>query len=106
MAKQTAKSKAAYRKKLQNRFSMFLVSMVVLILLVVVGIRAYGLTRQKEALLAEQAEYEELIEQERQRAAEIEEYGKYTQTLKYYEEMAKKKLGLVYEDEIIFIQED
>ncbi len=106
MAKQASRKKAAYRKKLQNRFSMFLVSMVVLVLLVVVGIRAYGLTQQKEALLAEQAEYEKLIEQERQRAAEIEEYGKYTQTLKYYEEMAKKKLGLVYEDEIIFIQED
>lgn len=106
MAKKTTRKKAAYRKKLQNRFSMFLVSMVVVVLLVVVGIRAYGLTKQKEALLAEKAEYEELIEEEKQRAAEIEEYGKYTQTLKYYEEMAKKKLGLVYEDEIIFMQED
>lgn len=106
MAKQTTRKRAAYRKKLQNRFSMFLVSMVVVILLVVVGIRAYGLTKQKEELLAEKAEYEELIEKEKQRATEIEEYGKYTQTLKYYEEMAKKKLGLVYEDEIIFMQED
>ena len=106
MAKKTTRKKAAYRKKLQNRFSMFLVSMVVVVLLVVVGIRAYGLTKQNEALLAEKAEYEELIEEEKQRAAEIEEYGKYTQTLKYYEEMAKKKLGLVYEDEIIFMQED
>ena len=106
MARQVPRKKAAYRKKLQNRFSMFLVTMVVLVLLVVVGIRSYGLTQQREALLAEKAEYEELIEDEKQRAAEIEEYGKYTHTLKFYEEMAKKKLGLVYEDEIIFMQED
>ena len=106
MARRTTRKKAAYRKKLQNRFSMFLVSMVVLVLLVVVGIRAYGLTQQKESLLAEKAAYEELIEKEEQKALEIEEYGKYTKTLKFYEEMAKKKLGLVYEDEIIFLQED
>lgn len=106
MARRATRKKAAYRKKLQNRFSMFLVSLVVLVLLVVVGIRAYDLTQQKETLLAEKAAYEELIEKEEQKALEIEEYGKYTKTLKFYEEMAKKKLGLVYEDEIIFLQED
>ena len=106
MARQAKRKKAAYRKKLQNRFSMFLVTMVVLVLLVVVGIRSYGLTQKREELLAQKAENEKLIEDEKQRALEIEEYGKYTQTLKYYEEMAKKKLGLVYDDEIIFMQED
>lgn len=106
MARQATRKKAAYRKKLQNRFSMFLVTLVVLVLLVVVGIRAYGLTEKREELLTKKAENEALIEKEKQEALEIEEYGKYTQTLKFYEEMAKKKLGLVYEDEIIFIQED
>ena len=106
MARQAKRKKAAYRKKLQNRFSMFLVTMVVLVLLMVVGIRSYGLTQKREELLAQKAENEKLIEDEKQRALEIEEYGKYTQTLKYYEEMAKKKLGLVYDDEIIFMQED
>lgn len=106
MARQTARKKAAYRKKLQNRFSMFLVTLVVLVLLVVVGIKAYELTGQRDELLAKKAENEKLIEEEKQKALEIEEYGKYTQTLKYYEEMAKKKLGLVYEDEIIFMPED
>ena len=100
------RKKAAYRKQLQNRFSVFLVSLVVLVLLVVVGIRSYGLTQKRDELLTKKQENAVLIEKEEQRALEIEEYGKYTQTLKYYEEMAKKKLGLVYEDEIIFIQED
>ena len=81
MARQAKRKKAAYRKKLQNRFSMFLVTMVVLVLLVVVGIRSYGLTQKREELLAQKAENEKLIEDEKQRALEIEEYGKYTQTL-------------------------
>ena len=46
------------------------------------------------------------MEAENQRALEIEEYGKYTQTKKYVEEVAKDKLGLVYEDEIIFKSEE
>lgn len=42
------------------------------------------------------------IEAEQARTKEIEEYEKYTQTKKYVEEIAKSKLGLVYEGEIIF----
>ena len=33
---------------------------------------------------------------------EIEEFRKYTETKKYVEEVAKERLGLVYEDEILF----
>ena len=52
------------------------------------------------------AELESQIEAEKDKAEEIEEYGKYVQTKKYAEEVAKEKLGLVYEDEIIFKAED
>ena len=45
------------------------------------------------------------IEKEQARTQEIEEYGKYTQTKKFVEEVAKEKLGLVYENEIIYKQE-
>lgn len=106
MARRNEGKKAAYRKKLQNRTSMTLVTLVIVVLLVVVGIRAYGLSQKRDELQAQWEENERLIEAEKQEALEIEEYGKYTQTLQYYEEVAKKKLGLVYEDEIIFMQED
>lgn len=106
MARRVRKKRPAYRKKLQNTFSMILVSLVVVVLLVVVGIRSYGLQQDIEEKQAQLAEYEELIAKEEAKTLEIEEYGKYTQTLKFYEETAKKKLGLVYEDEIIFMQEN
>lgn len=106
MAKRTTRKKAAYRKRLHNRFSMFLVTMIVLVLVVVVGIGSYGLYQERNALLEQVAENEVVIQKEVQKAEELEQYEKYTQTMQYYEEVAKERLGLVHEDEIIFLQED
>ena len=95
-----ARRKAAYRKRHQNRFSMFLVTLVVLMIMVVVAVRSViaGYDTQIASLGAQ-------IEAEQTRAEQIEEFGKYTQTKAYVEEVAKDKLGLVYEGEILF-QED
>ena len=49
---------------------------------------------------------EEAIASEERRAEEIEELEAYTKTKKYVEDVAKEKLGLVYEDEIIFKSKD
>lgn len=106
MVQREERRRVAHRKNLQNRLSMTLVMLVVVVLLVVVGIRGYGLSQKLEDLQAQWTENEEKKAKLEAEAAEIAEYEKYTKTLKYYEEMAKKKLGLVYEDEIIFMQED
>lgn len=101
-----ARRRIAYRKRRQNRFGMFLTGVVVLMLVVVVAVRSTEL-REKQALYAEKAAVlEQQIEEEKARAEEIEEYRKYTQTKKYVEEVAKDKLGLVYDGEIIFKEED
>ena len=55
--------------------------------------------QEREKILTEQ------IENEKKRAEEILEFEKYTKTKKYIEEVAREKLGLVYEDEIL-IQSD
>ena len=86
------KRKVVFRKKRQNRLGMFLVLMVVLMLLVVVSLK----NAARERVLQEQ------IDAEKARTEEIEEYRKYTQTKKYVEEVAKDKLGLVNEGEIIY----
>lgn len=101
-----ARRRIAYRKRRQNRFGMFLTGVVVLMLVVVVAVRSSDL-KQKQAVYAErEAVLERQIEEEKARTEEIEEYRKYTQTKKYVEEVAKDKLGLVYEGEIIFKEED
>lgn len=101
-----ARRKIAYRKRRQNRFSMFLVSIVVLMILVAVWVRSMELQRKLDTYTAKQEQLEEQIADEEERQQEIEEFSKYTQTKKYAEEVAKEKLGLVYEDEILFKQEE
>ena len=98
-----ARRKAAYRKRHQNRFSMFLVTLVVL--MVVVAARSVELQQKIAGYDTQIASLGAQIEAEQTRAEQIEEFGKYTQTKAYVEEVAKDKLGLVYEGEILF-QED
>ena len=97
--------RAAYRKNHQNRFSMFLVTLVVVLILVAVSVKSADLRGKFAEYAVEEQELDRQIEDEKKRAEEIEEYRKYTQTKKFAEEIAKEKLGLVYEDEILFQQE-
>lgn len=100
------KRRIAFRKKRQNRLGMLLVMTVLAMLLVVVSVKSLEL-REKQAVYTEREQaLTEQIEQEQKRTEEIEEYKKYTQTKKYVEEVAKDKLGLVYEGEIVFREED
>lgn len=95
-----------FRKKRQNRLGMFLVTIVVLMLLVVVSINSVGLRQKKESYLEREQALQEQIDAEEERSEQIEEYRKYTQTKKYVEEVAKEKLGLVNEGEIIYKPEE
>lgn len=100
------KRKVVFRKKRQNRLGMFLVTIVVLMLLVVVSINSVGLRQKKESYLEREQALQEQIDAEEERTEQIEEYRKYTQTKKYVEEVAKEKLGLVNEGEIIYKPEE
>lgn len=97
-----ARRRVAYRKQNQNRFAIVLVALVLLMLVMVVNIRKGELKEKQAAYIMRQEELQEKIDQEEARSKEITEYEKYTQTQKYIEDMAKEKLGLVYEDEIVF----
>ena len=75
--------RAAYRKKRQNRFGMLLVSMVVIMLMVVVAIKSIELREKKARYAQKEQTLIEQIEAETKRSEEIDQYEKYTQTMKY-----------------------
>ena len=100
-----ARRKVAYRKRTQNRFSMILVVMVVCLLTVAVGMRSAEISRRIAVKDVQIAQLQEQIAAEQREAEEIEEFRKRSQTKQYYEEVAKEKLGLVYEGELVFQQE-
>ncbi len=81
---------------------MILAIAVMLMILGAVGVRGLQLRRQLSQYNARKQELASEIEAENKRTKEIEEYGKYTQTDEYIEEVARDKLGLVKDNEIIF----
>lgn len=104
--KRGRRKKAAYRKKVQNRFSMFLVMLALLMVLVAVYVSSNRLQGRLEDLQAQSAALQVQIDAELEREKEIELLRKRSQTKEYYEEIAKEKLGLVNPDEIVFKSKD
>ena len=96
------KRRTVYRKRRQNKFSMFLVTLVVVMILVVVAVKREEIEAKMEANQAKIEQLNGQIASEEARAEEIKQYEKYTQTKGFVEEIAHDKLGLVYEGEIIF----
>ena len=86
----------------QNKLSMGLAAVVVGILIVVIMVACFGLHQRLVKNRERINELETEIAKEEQRAEDIEEYRKYTETREYIEEVAREKLGLVYEGEVIF----
>ena len=109
MSTERRKRKSTYRRKhqrRQNRMSMFLVSLVVVMILVAVGVRSISLKEKGAEYDATIASLEKQIEEENVRTREIKEFEDYTKTNAYVEQIAHSKLGLVYPDETIFIDKD
>ncbi len=100
------RTRITYRRRSQNRFSIFLAVLVMLVILAAVGVRGYYLSQKLSEYDRKKAEIQAQIEEEKIKSREIEEYAKYVQTDEFIEEYARDKLGLVKEGEILFKNED
>ncbi len=100
--KRRTRRRVAFRGRRQNRFGMFLVSAVVVMLLLVISVNSYTLKQKQQEYMSAEAELDAKIADEESRTTELAEFKKYTQTQAYIEEVAKDKLGLVKEGEIVF----
>ena len=89
----------------RDRLSMFLACLVVVILLIAVSVNGMSLNRRLGENRKRARELKQEIHTEEQRAADIEEYRRYTSTDAYIEEVAREKLGLIYEGETVFKEE-
>ena len=85
---------------------MIIAMLAISIMTGVVGVNSISLKQKEKAYAARQQELMQQIAAEEARAKELEEFATYTKTKKYAEEVAKDKLGLVYENEIIFQEID
>lgn len=98
--------RAAYQTKYHNKTSIYIVLFTLIIFAAVLFVNCNSLDEKRQKLQTEEAQYQELLEKEKQETLDLQELEKSTQTKKYYEQIAKERLGMVYEDEIIFKEKD
>lgn len=87
---------------LQHKISVVSISCVIALLTAVLFVGSMSLRTKNENYMAQEAELERQLQQEEERAVEIEELEAYVGTDEYIEDVAKEKLGLINPNEILF----
>ena len=91
------------RSRLQkNKASVLGICGVILLLVAVVSVSSVSLRAKNESYIEQEAELEAQIQEEQERTKEIEQMEDYVGTNEYIEQTARDKLGLIYENEILF----
>ncbi len=85
-----------------TKTGMIIICVIAIIFLVIMGSQIIKLNQKLTEREAQLQSLQEQYEEETERTAELEELSAYMQTDDYIREMAKTKLGLVYDSEIIF----
>lgn len=89
-------------RKTKKRTGLFPTMCLVLMMCGIIFYQKENLDKKRITYLEQEKQLQQQIDNQTERAAEIEERRAYVQTKKYIEEVAREKLGLVYKDEIIF----
>lgn len=92
---------ARKRKKRGNNAGMLSIVFIVVIFVAVMSIQIYKLKEKDLALAEREQNLMQQLTEEMQREDELEALDLYTRSMEYIKDMANK-LGLVYENEIIF----
>ena len=97
-----AKTKSRKLREKRRHLEAWMILMIVLGVFCVSAVGGIRLKQKSRSYQEREEALQEAIEEEEARAQEIQDLEAYTKTKKYVEDVAKDKLGLVYEDEIIF----
>lgn len=93
------------RNKNNNRAGKICISMIVMAFVAVMSIQIAKTHQKDQEYIEEQNRLLKQLDDEKARKAELEEYETYTKSQGYIEDIARSKLGLAYENEIIFKEE-
>lgn len=94
------------KKKNSYRGRVIFVLIVVLSLAGVLSIYTAGLRSKARSYAESEQRLEAKLEAEQQRMERLTEQQQYRQSLKYIEQIAREKLGLIYPDEILLRPEE
>lgn len=94
------------RKINNNRAGKLCISMILLAFVAAMSIQIVKVYQKDQEYAAKQELLEQQLLDETNRQDELEDYEQYTQSQQYIEDMAKSKLGLLYDNEIVFREQD
>lgn len=95
------KSKRARRDRWANRMALLGITLVVVCLAVVINAKGVSLKKSDHEYQIREENLQKQVDEESQRAEELEEYKVYVKSKEFMEKVAKEKLGLVNPDEIL-----
>lgn len=96
-----AKNKAIRRSRRRNTLSVVLLAVVAAFLVLCMSFYIRSLRQRADGYESRVAELESQVAQEESKTQELETQGKLRQTLKYIEQIAREKLGLVFPGDVI-----
>ncbi len=100
--KQKSRRRRQKKRVQRHKRSVLAISSVILLLLVMVSVNGITLRAKEKSYVAQETELKKQIKEEKSRASKIDELEDYVGTDEYVEDVAREKLGLVHEGEIIF----
>ena len=96
-----AKAKKARKQRRQRKASVIALAVVAVFLIVGMGFYIRSLKEKEASYLARESELAAELAQEESVAERLDLETRLRQTLKYIEQVAREKLGLVFPDEVI-----
>ena len=95
----TANRRSVRKRRSKHKGSMKIITLIVLVLC---GVFTWQNSQKSEQYALVQENLQQQIDDEEENQKAIEEQAEYQKTDAYIEDLAREKLGLVHEDEIIF----
>ncbi|MBQ8663083.1 MAG: septum formation initiator family protein [Eubacterium sp.] len=89
-------------RKVRNRVGKLCVSFMVLALVLILSVQIVHLYQKNEDYKAQEAQLQAQLEAETERSEQLKEKEAYVGSQEYIEDVAKSKLGMTYENEIVF----
>lgn len=90
------------RNRVKTKKGMWIVALVAVVLCVSMLVGRAELSKTSRALAVEEQKLKRDIETEQEKQEELDKKEAYMQTDEYIEEVAREKLGMVKDDEILF----
>lgn len=96
----------AVKKRSRNKATKVIILGVVFVFVLVMSVQIINLYQKNQGYIIREQVLAEQLEAEEKRAEELDKYEEYVNSQDFVEDMAKSRLGLVHDDEIVFREKD